>query len=297
MIHDLKKKTKWSVELDFHITSFIEFNELRFSDLKTFATKNSKNYSTKKMYRNTIRKQFNFANLKIDFMTITIETNFVSMRSLSIYDFNNLNNVHAWFKTRTFFESTKNNEFNFVYILKILNDDENEKNLLEHHESSLILFDEMIIIDDHDIALKQKLSDSKKKTRDLEIETVNNESMNHKSLFKIRILFKNLLKNDFRLSKKNVVSQNHFENRTKMLIYHDDHDIFNEKDFFEWQHWFFGIVNDLTPKISRKTIADMSKKIKKKLQTTQSKNEVAFISTDVNDQVRIDIKIFVNFIQ
>ena len=203
LVHDVETKTKWSAELDIHVKDFITFNGLRLPDVKNTAAKDPRDYLTGEMFRDSMRRQLNLASLKVDFMTMKVEPSFVPVRSLLIYDSNNLDSVCAWSDAKRLFESEEGMEFNFVYTLRVLGEDEEEKDLFEYHGPPLALIDQIVVTEDMDIALKEPdNSVEEEQVSIVQTATADDVPESLDQWSKVRKLFQKLLRSDFRLPKK-----------------------------------------------------------------------------------------------
>lgn len=137
------------------------------------------------------------------------------------------------------FSTTKEEKFQIVYILKILQSNEDAKNIYEYNELPLTLLNEIKISDDKDIALfkiNEILSINEL------FSTSTSTSASKTILFFIIIAdasnemkktLKKFLKEAFRFSRKKCVLQDYFQRNQKMLTYHDDFDVFDQKKLLQ----------------------------------------------------------------
>ncbi len=264
MIHK-KFNTKWKQTLRQHEKEHLKFEELILS-ITNIIDKNSKDYSLKSIWRNTIRRQLRFSKLQINFLTIHVND-----VNIILYNAIKSEVVKIWKKIQNHFNNSTNIH-NIYYTLQMI--DTNESYSHEYEDSSLTLIDDVQLKANKNSMIKQNVS----------IVTITEQKMSSLIVSYSTIFnqLKNILKN---IAKSNVESEYFYQKDDKnaMMKYHNDYDVRKSKNLFKWQRW---ILNQVCDQMSRsekdKSILNLSKKMKRKIEKTQFDQQLTALFIDVN---------------
>jgi hypothetical protein len=189
---------------------------------------------------------------------------------LLIYDFNNLDVTISWIKIQILLKSDMK-KFDFVYILRVLNSDDENNDCFEYREFSLILMNEIHLSINLDVHFENEFI----KFDENITKSMRTDEKNSKMFFfelsteDFKEIFRKFLSKHERLKKKISISQFHFDDHELMLWYHDNYDVFINEKLQKWKHYVLNIVCDQILKSSKKIkIVDMKKNVREKLQTT-----------------------------
>jgi hypothetical protein len=284
LILNREKRIKFAFEVKKHIDEYVVFEELKISNQRVQTKKDSRVYFTNEMWRDIVKKQLQLIELKMNLLTMKIQTSIISIQTLLIYNFNNSDATISWTKIQILLKSDMK-KFDFIYILRVLNSDDEDNDCFEYREFSLILMNEIHLSTDLDVHFENEFT---KFDESITKSVRTDEESSKMFFFELSIkdskeIFRKFLSKHERLKRKVSISQSHFDDHELMLRYHDNYDVFTNEELQKWKHYVLNIVCDQILKSSKEIkIIDMKKNVHEKLQTTQTKNEITLISADIN---------------
>jgi hypothetical protein len=179
--------------------------------------------------------------------------------------------VKIWQEIQNHFNNSTNIHI-IYYILQMI--DTNENYSYEYEDSSLTLIDDVQLKANKNSKIKQNVS----------IDTITEKKMSSFIIFDSTISnqLKNILKN---IAKSNVESEHFYQKNDEnaMMKYHNDYDVRKSKNLFKWQRW---VLNQICDQMSRsekdKSILNLSKKMKRKIEKIQFDQQLTALFIDVN---------------
>lgn len=150
---DRSKRTKFALELEKHIDRFIEFNGLRLPNVSVLVERDPRAYPTGEMWRDTIRRQLQLADLKVDLLTMNLTWDSIPVQTHCVYDANNSDAAISWMKVQTHLAKDEVKTFNFVYTLRVLDSEDDMDDFFEYSGPPLALIGDIQLSEDNDVVL------------------------------------------------------------------------------------------------------------------------------------------------
>jgi hypothetical protein len=138
-------KFKWEREFCNHEKEFLENEKLNLLN-KNILNKDSRDYFIKSMWRDIIKRQFNFKKLKVNFLKIYLDFTHI------VFNASKFEKIQLW----TNFQNRFNDEImNHIihYILQMIEID--EEYLYEYEKSSLTLMNDVQLFTNNNSMLKK----------------------------------------------------------------------------------------------------------------------------------------------
>lgn len=147
-------RTKSSAALETHIVDFIEFHELQLPKSVQPCTKDPRVFPTGEMWRDTVRRQLALQDLKLEFVTMHVESlvqpDDTSITKLLVYT-TTVGEPSNWEEVKQFLLQTTL-EATFSYTLKPIGEDEEFE--LEHQGPPLALTEHLRLDESNDVELQ-----------------------------------------------------------------------------------------------------------------------------------------------
>lgn len=280
---DRSQRTKHSMALDEHITTFIIFNSLHLPPQHCLAAKDPRAFPTGEMWRDTVRRQLNLLALQVDFLSIHIvqcdsDSDSIPAQGILVYDSYLLNDVKPWTDLLAFLESPAPG-FRFRYTLQVIDVDADNE-YYEYNGPPLAIQEEFEVASDNDIGLHQLTLADPQQSQEDEVDPGSTPVD--------RITRQNI--SDF-LSGGGVAPrvqatpQAMFtaDQREQMLEYHSSFNVFSAPELLKWQHYVLDKVCGAVPKPTKeRNTLQLSKQVREELQMAQKSTELSTLSADVS---------------
>lgn len=152
---DRHLKSEFAEELDRHIEDHFTRKSLRLPELELKPNRDPRAYPIGELWRDTLRQQLNFVNLRVDFLAIDVvgeaePESPIPAKKLLIYDFCNLSSAKSWTDVSELLNDPKLYSFHFVYTLRVveMEDDEYE---FEYDGPPLAIINDIELTEDYDV--------------------------------------------------------------------------------------------------------------------------------------------------
>lgn len=298
------RKTKFSADLESHITEHIEYNALQLPKTSQPCTKDPRVFPTGEMWRDTVRRQLAFRELRVDFLTLHVESYLqpsdeTPTRHL-VYttvggEPSNWEDIKA-FLLQTDMEAT------FVYTLKPFGEDEEFE--LEHRGPPLALLEDLRLDDGKDVELQPTFPDAdtvhggeESQYHEAEKDPLD-EAYDDEQMAEVKAF---LGGGGTTLDKKPPIPQSEFseQNRAEMLAQHEGFDVLDPEGLETWQTYVLNRVCGTQPKLANEPAFRGNNKLttvqKKELAAHRASGEQAALSTDVRQtsfQIDLELTVF-----
>ena len=309
-----QQKTKYSSKLDKHVQEFIVFNGLRLPESNVQVERDPRAYPTGEMWRDTLRRQLHFEQLRVDFLTmsLTVRNTVIPIRELLIYDLNHPSTAASWSEVQEFLAKKDVDEFIFSYTLHVI--EEHEDFDYEHDGPLLAILKDIQVTEDNDVAVRsvidpvstrsideayEKMSQTSQALEDTmpmqnDPENMNPSLMEGSYSPSLHNKLRQFLSDGSTIARKKSIPQSYFDStqRSEMLLYHENFEVFTEEGLLRWQHHVLDKVCGQMPKaLKDNSILKLNKKVREELQQAQTDSETALLSAEVFIQSHISLKL------
>ncbi|KAI9790557.1 MAG: hypothetical protein M1816_005064 [Peltula sp. TS41687] len=263
------KKTKYSDDLDRHIEEHIEYNEFSLPPTETIAEKDPRVYPSGEMWRDTVRRQLQFRELRLEFIKIRVV---LGEKDILMYGHGN---PMPWLQIREILN--KEEDVVVTYTLRALYEEEDFE--LEYQGPPLGLAKDLALSDDVEIVQPG--------SSDIEIgtgqESETSPSLDNEEKAQVRAFLAGIGEPHTMqslLEEPTPDKEYTGMDRVKMLLDHNGFDVSIPMEKLSWQHYVLDTICGVQPKPVKDRFLKLTQEQRTELERLKAEGELIALSVD-----------------